>query len=71
MEQRSEWQARVGVGERQVRYGVHAGTSQDIPAYREDNGELGGKHTHHWDGRVDATIVAPTLNFNARTGEVS
>lgn len=63
---RSAWQEKIGVGERQVRYGVHAGGSIDIPAYREDNGQLGGKHTEHWDGHVDATIIAPTLDLTGK-----
>jgi hypothetical protein len=70
-DERSEWQKRIGVGERQVKYGVHAGRSIEIPKFREDNGKLGGKQTEHWDGRVDATIIAPTVVQNIRTGEVS
>lgn len=66
MRDRSAWQTRIGVGERQVRYGVLAGTVKDIPVFREDNGQLGGKQTEHWDGRVDATIIAPTLNLTGQ-----
>lgn len=66
MSDKSDWQQRIGVGERQVRYGVHAGTAKDIPVYREDNGRLGGKQTEHWDGHVDATIIAPTLNLSGQ-----
>lgn len=68
---RTEWQERIGVGEKQVNYGVHAGTSLEIPKYREDNGKLGGKQVEHWDGRVDATIIAPTIVKNLTTGEIS
>lgn len=71
MSKKSKWQDKIGVGEKQHLFGRHVGTSKDIPAYREDNGKIGGKHTEHWDGRVDATIIAPTLVKNASTGEVS
>lgn len=71
VDERSEWQKRMGVGERQVNYGVLAGGSVEIPKYREDNGKLGGKQVEYWDGRVDATILAPTVVKNMRTGEVS
>lgn len=71
MKEKSEWQRKIGVGERQVNYGVHAGGSIEIPKFREDNGHLSGKQVEHWDGRVDATVIAPTLVKNIRTGEVS
>lgn len=67
---KSEWQEKVGVGERQNRYGKHAGSAQEVPVYREDNGKLGGKQVNHWDGRQDATIIAPTLVKDAVTGEI-
>ena len=66
---RTEWQKKVGVGESSVRYGVHVGTAKETPIYRED-GKLGGKQVNHWDGHQDATIIAPTLVKNLRTGEV-
>lgn len=68
---KTEWQKRIGVGERQNRYGRHAGTSKEILKYREDNGKLGGKQIEHWDGRVDANILAPMIVRNATTGEVT
>lgn len=67
---KSDWQEKIGVGERQNRYGKHAGSAQEIPIYREDDGKLGGKQTKHWDGREDATIIAPTLVKDAVTGEI-
>jgi len=66
----NEFQEKIGVGQRQNRYGRYAGTSKDVPVWRED-GKLSGKHTNHWDGRVDATIIAPTINRNLSTGETT
>lgn len=71
MSEKSEWQKKVGIGERQHVYGKHAGSAKEYPIYREDNGKLGGKQVEHWDGHVDATIIAPTLVKNTTTGEVS
>ena len=71
MDERSEWQKRMGVGEKNGRFGVHVGTVKETPVYREDNGKLGGKQTEHWNGRVDATIIAPTLVKDAKTGEIN
>lgn len=72
MDNRTEWQKHIGVGERQVVYGRHAGTSRDIPVRREDNGKVGGKQTEHWDGSVDATAKVDTIRavFDRKTGEV-
>ncbi len=70
---RSEWQKRMGVGERQIRYGVHAGTTRDIPAPREDgDGRILGKYTEHWDGSMDATVRPDTIRavYDRKTGEV-
>lgn len=59
----------MGVGARQVPFGRHAGTAHVETVRREDNGKVGGQQIHHWDGRVDATIIAPTLVKNMTTGE--
>lgn len=63
---RSEWQRHIGVGERQVGSRLH-GTSLVVPVQREDNGKVGGQYTHHWDGRVDATVYAEPARFNGGT----
>lgn len=70
-ETKDDWKRRMGVGERQVRYGRHAGTSRIEVVRRDDNGRKAGTQTHHWDGRVDATIVPPTITRNLTTGAVS
>lgn len=64
-----EWKRRMGVGERQFVYGRQAGSSRDVPLFREDTGQLNGKYTQHWDGRQDCTLVAPTIVESVRTGE--
>jgi len=55
---RTEFQKRVGVGER-ARFALrHRGTSRVRPTLIEEGkraGQVGGHHTDHWDGRVDAT----------------
>jgi hypothetical protein len=66
---RNEFQKRIGVGEKQVRYGVHAGKTQKLPVRREDNGKVGGEITKHWDGRQDATVFAPQVVKQSKVGE--
>ena len=61
----------MGVGERQSRYGAHVDTVKTTYVKREDNGKLAGTQTEHWDDRVDANILAPTIIKNSRTGEVT
>lgn len=66
-----EWKIHIGVGQQQYKFGVLAGTDKETLVRREDNGKIGGKQTEHWDGRVDATIIAPTIIKNLSTGETS
>lgn len=72
MKHRNEFQRRIGVGERQYRYGRYVGTSKDIQVRREDNGKLAGKQTEHWDGSVDATVYPETARrvMSRSTGEI-
>ncbi len=65
-EGRNEFQQHIGVGERQVRYGRYAGTARVEPVRREDDGRIGGRYTHHWDGRVDATVFPDTAHLPRR-----
>lgn len=65
---RTDWQRRIGVGERQVGF-RHMGTARTEVVRREDNGKVGGEYTHHWDGRVDATVFAETARFKGTTQE--
>lgn len=67
--ERNEFQERIGVGEKQHRYGRHAGKAQTLPVKREDNGKIGGEITKHWDGRQDATVFAPQVTKRAKIGE--
>jgi hypothetical protein len=32
------------------------GTTDTRPVVNDHTGRVGGNHTHHWDGRVDATV---------------
>ena len=64
MSGRSEFQERIGVGERQHLFGRHAGTTRTRPVINDDGssrGQAGGTHTDHWDGRMDATVKPNTL----------
>lgn len=67
---RTPYQEHLGVGERLVGYGKHAGTAKDTFVLT-DKGKLSGKQTEHWDGHVDATIIAPTIHRNGSTGETT
>lgn len=71
MNEQNDFQKWIGSGEKQFVYGKHVGTAKDILIYREDNGKLGGKQTEHWDGHVDATVIAPHVKKNLTTGEVT
>lgn len=60
---RNEFQKRIGVGERQYRYGRYVGKSKTTPVRRDDNGKVGGYQTEHWSGRVDAKVLADTIEL--------
>jgi hypothetical protein len=62
MDTRTDWQKRVGVRERQVRFGVHAGNPRDIQ-HRDPDGRVEAVQTEHWDGHVDCTIRPKTTEF--------
>lgn len=70
-EDRETWQRRMGVGERQSRHHVVAGTQHVEPVRREDNGKVGGFYTHHWSGRTDATVRPDPARIARRVQEVS
>jgi hypothetical protein len=45
-----------------------------VPVVSDDGparGKIGGHHTHHWDGRQDATVHANAATFAARNPEVN
>lgn len=70
MPDRTEWQARIGVGEP-----CRALTSESArrPTRRRkvireegsDRGAVGGVQTDHADGRIDAQVFAPTVTSSA------
>lgn len=69
----NDFQRRIGVGERQNRYGRHAGTEKTTVVPREDNGKPAGKQVEHWSGRVDATAFAPSppvIKIDGKTGKI-
>jgi hypothetical protein len=71
-DEKNDFQKKIGVGESQYVYGRRAGSSRDIPVYREDNGKIGGKQTEHWNGSVDCTVYPETKNLilDRKTGDV-
>lgn len=63
----TEWQQRIGVGQRQHHYGRHVGTTNTTPVVSDDGPLQGlqvGEQTEHWSGRVDAKVTAATLSVN-------
>lgn len=54
---RTEWQERIGVGERQIK---PVGGSKTIAVEHEDGG-IAGYQTYHPDGRVSAKVLARTI----------
>ncbi len=60
------------MGERQVRFGQHAGTSRDIVHRDGKDGWTEAKQTEHWDGHVDCTIYPRTAEYQVdlKHGEV-
>ncbi len=55
----NEFQRRIGVGEPSRAFSRLAGTTRRRPVVMDDGparGKVGGFHTDHWDGRVDATV---------------
>ena len=72
MDERTEWQKKMGVRERQVVYGRHAGTTKTVPEINNYTGKIGGAHHHHWDGSVSATIRPMHVQgkLHTRSGEM-
>jgi len=71
-DERSEFQRRIGVGEKQHPFSLKSGpgSSRTFPVKREDNGKVGGKTTHHWDGRQDSTVFAGSMIKKPKVGEI-
>ncbi len=70
---RTDWQARIGVGERCAGYGPRTGPTRIRPVIADDGplaGRQVGKARDHADGRVDAKATAFTVqvapNLTAR-----
>lgn len=70
MDTRTDWQRRIGVGEPCTAFTTAKGRS---PRRRNvtveegpHRGTVGGYHTDHPDGRVDATVNAPTVTITPR-----
>lgn len=75
VDDRNDFQRRIGVGEPSRSFLRHQGTSRTTNVIREEGrtrGSVGGSHTEHWDGRVDATVRPETKHFtkSRSTGEI-
>jgi hypothetical protein len=72
---RSEWQERIGVGEPCNAFTTAKGKSpRRRPVTVEEGphrGTVGGFHTDHPDGRVDATVHPQTVTTTLNQGEPS
>lgn len=61
----NEFQERIGVGQPSRAFLKHKGTTRRRNVITEEGphrGTVGGHHTDHWDGRVDATVAPPTIH---------
>ena len=68
----NEFQKRIGVGEPSRLYLRKAGTSKTSPVIKEEGrnrGNVGGKQTEHWDGRVDSVVVPDPINLKVSKSE--
>lgn len=68
MDERNDFQRRIGVGERARFVARHHGTTRHIPVLRDEGkraGTVGGYLTEHWSGRIDATPQPPTVRLTA------
>lgn len=68
----NEFQRRIGVGARSHAFISHQGGTRRRPVIVEEGarrGTVGGFHTDHWDGRVDATVHAPSIITTTTTKE--
>lgn len=66
MDARSDWQKRIGVGEpcRALTSEAARTPTRRRRVIREEGpgaGQVGGFQTDHSDGRLDATVLAPTV----------
>ncbi len=67
-----DFKTRIGVGEPSHAFLTAKGTSRRRNVIVEEGarrGTVGGFHTDHWDGRVDATVHAPTVTVTTSTKE--
>jgi hypothetical protein len=63
----SEWQRRVGVGERQPRDGQPPQLTRTTSVVADDGllrGHEVGSRTEHRSGRVDSKVTAATMHVN-------
>lgn len=60
MDDRTDFQRRLGVGERQHVFGRVAGSDEVLSVKRDDNGQLAGKQINHWDGSQSAVAMPST-----------
>ncbi len=73
VDERSEYQRKIGVGERTNLVLRKKGQTRDRRVIVEEGpraGQTAGYQTDHWDGRVDATVLAPTQVAKIKTHEI-
>lgn len=56
------WRQRGAPGQ------IRPGRTDRRPIVSDDTGRTVGEHTHHWDGRLDATVRPDTVRVHLRQG---
>ena len=68
----NKFQERIGVGGRTFGSGLRPDAKRVIPALVEEgprSGKVGGFHTEHASGRVDATVTPSSIRLKAAQSE--
>lgn len=67
----NDFQQRIGVGQACYAIGRTGPTRKRLVTVEEGprRGQTGGFHIDHKDGRVDATVLAPSINVKAQAQE--
>lgn len=73
MDNRNDFQKKIGVGEPSNAFPTSIGTSRKVIIKREDDGNVGGVSTEHWDGSNDVTVMPYTRHLikDSKTGDIT
>jgi len=62
--ERTEWQERMGVGERLYNVSRLKGTTRIREVSKDEGPGVAGYQRDHWDGRVDAKVTGAVTTVN-------